>query len=1524
MGSSASTASSSIRDVPSTSSTEFSSTPRSSIDKAPGVRRVSSVRSSHKGLVNSPALEELERVREERMNKFKAKRERRSSRARSSKSSSAAAAAAGNYSAPSQGNDYAKDIGTGYVVAGRRNRPSSPPLLKGSAGTVSGATPTGVGGRRKNSMTRKEKGDSADGKRRDEHYKWNAYLDKVEERSMGYAVTTPNKKSTMRNSHMMLSPDSQSSDGEDDEEEGGEEEDSDEPRDSQASKGSLVDKDHHRQMKERIRRTVLEKKIRAKTKQLIAQKETAEMNEMTQKDRADQAEAELRKLRLQLESFKNSHPQQVSSPHPSSRGKPLSPTLKRNQSFATNISSDDDSDDDGANFSKPLPSPSVHKSGPPSVVGGGGGALTPVASGASQPFEAALKAQLHMSSSSEDEREDDRGRKSKKNNLLKTPTPKNSHHGSSTNSMQSFQHQQGYLGPDQHSVRKPPPPLQPGRSPMVSSPAYRGGGTPGGRGRGRGSRGGRGRGVRGGRGGRGGFFGRGGGPRGAVGPRGPHTPGRGSTLQSPKLKPAPPSQPKRRPKASDGFQAVGSPDDQHVSTLRSSESESDYSEAEIDEGEDEEVYDWFAFDTKAGLDSLAGGGGGATKEEKEVADQKQPTMTTTTTTATARAVAAPDDFEDESDDDYDISGEGDTEEVYDWTSMNTAAGMQEIEEKKNLKESASLPSLRAAATLEKSAPLTSVSIEAKKTPPKLAQQSSALTPANKKINQPKPQHHLHRPSVLSRPSMAHIAQSSATPTSPLTPMSPHIVDQASGPSTPDNKKVKDTNKVKRKKASLPTNKPQNAHGSWLTNRYIVNNYILLDPLGQGSYAEVRLCKEKTHDQLYAIKIMNKDLLMKKSVGMSSTFMDDVKREVAIMKKLEHENVLRLYEVMDDPKVNKMYLVLEYCKKGDLMQMTKGNARTNSCEPLPDIQVWDVMRQVLRGLKYLHDNDIVHGDLKPQNLLVDKNGVVKIADFGISKMIETSDGEKEKLLETSGTPAFMSPELCAGLAYDGYLADVYAVGATIFMLRCGHPPFIANKLIILYNKIQEDPVVFTQDGVGEGLKKLIDGMMEKDPTKRMTLLDVIRDPWVQLKPGDAKMKTPPSKAKLDIEKTKRIEVSSDEIFMSVHQVEQPSKDGVKNDRMDEKEQERRMKSFKKKASVRQRSFEKLDNLIEGANSENEDDDYGDDEDVVKVSKLDSAEFNSVMDTLAHQSPIAPRKKQAPLPHIVVDRVLDGLPNKQLNIRAAFYSERGKRPNQEDAVTVIMDLSDLGSALERPYLYQKFAFFGIYDGHSGGACSKLLQHKLHLKFAQSEIFFSDQSKAATDSCISVDEEICAELKDKDDESGSTALFLIIDGRSKKFTVSNVGDSRCVLSRGGTAIDLSKDHRLSRADEKERIKRVGGVVKNNRFNGVLAVSRSFGDVAHKPGNKSESSVGPLNAMPEIRTEAITDRDEFVLLATDGLWDIMDSQNAVNFLRLALNRHHKVKQAVKDLVREAIKLGSVDNVSAVVVVFNKSGDGD
>ena len=100
-------------------------------------------------------------------------------------------------------------------------------------------------------------------------------------------------------------------------------------------------------------------------------------------------------------------------------------------------------------------------------------------------------------------------------------------------------------------------------------------------------------------------------------------------------------------------------------------------------------------------------------------------------------------------------------------------------------------------------------------------------------------------------------------------------------------------------------------GDWAKNRRMINQYIVLGHLGQGSYAEVRKCK--CGHQLFAIKIINRPK------GFTQSLSNDVKREIAIMKKLAHENVLKLHEVMDDPRQNKLYLVLEYMEKGDLLK-----------------------------------------------------------------------------------------------------------------------------------------------------------------------------------------------------------------------------------------------------------------------------------------------------------------------------------------------------------------------------------------------------------------------------------------------------------------------------------------------------------------------------------------------------------------------------------------------------------------------------
>ncbi len=147
---------------------------------------------------------------------------------------------------------------------------------------------------------------------------------------------------------------------------------------------------------------------------------------------------------------------------------------------------------------------------------------------------------------------------------------------------------------------------------------------------------------------------------------------------------------------------------------------------------------------------------------------------------------------------------------------------------------------------------------------------------------------------------------------------------------------------------------------------LVNKYLVLQELGKGSYAEVYLCKDETNGQHYAMKVMARPM---------KTFKDEIE-EIAIMKKLKHENIVGLHEVIDDPNSRKIYIIQEYAAGGALMPDTE------TTHPFTVEQARKYFRDVLKGIRYLHSKGIVHRDIKPQNLLVSADGVVKLADFGV--------------------------------------------------------------------------------------------------------------------------------------------------------------------------------------------------------------------------------------------------------------------------------------------------------------------------------------------------------------------------------------------------------------------------------------------------------------------------------------------------------------------------------------------------------------
>jgi len=270
------------------------------------------------------------------------------------------------------------------------------------------------------------------------------------------------------------------------------------------------------------------------------------------------------------------------------------------------------------------------------------------------------------------------------------------------------------------------------------------------------------------------------------------------------------------------------------------------------------------------------------------------------------------------------------------------------------------------------------------------------------------------------------------------------------------------------------------------NRKFVNQYQVLKKIGSGSYGKVKLC-HNTHDNRdYALKIINKEILRRKRTERGCA-LDDVMREISIMSRLQHPNIVRLYEVIDNPNDDKMYLVLEHLPGGVSMAGSVYNT------PLSEETSRKYMRDILNGLEYLHFKHVIHRDLKPENLLLDaENGSMKIVDFGVSYVFH---GDDDTMHKTAGSPAFMAPEVCAALpGVSGRAVDIWALGVTLYVFIFGMMPFLSDRIFKIYQRIiKEEPVLPRQ--VSVELEDLLHRMLTKDPDQRITLPEIKMHPWI---------------------------------------------------------------------------------------------------------------------------------------------------------------------------------------------------------------------------------------------------------------------------------------------------------------------------------------------------------------------------------------------------------------------------------------------
>ncbi|XP_031121457.1 probable protein phosphatase 2C 59 [Ipomoea triloba] len=244
---------------------------------------------------------------------------------------------------------------------------------------------------------------------------------------------------------------------------------------------------------------------------------------------------------------------------------------------------------------------------------------------------------------------------------------------------------------------------------------------------------------------------------------------------------------------------------------------------------------------------------------------------------------------------------------------------------------------------------------------------------------------------------------------------------------------------------------------------------------------------------------------------------------------------------------------------------------------------------------------------------------------------------------------------------------------------------------------------------------------------------------------------------------------------------------------------------------------------------------------------------------------------------------------------YASCPGKRSTMEDFYETRIDGVD-GEVV---------GLFGVFDGHGGARAAEYVKQNLFSNLISHPSFISDTKSAIADAYNHTDSEFLKSEHTQNKDAGSTASTAILVG--DRLLVANVGDSRAVICRGGTAIAVSRDHKPDQKDERQRIEDAGGFVMwagTWRVGGVLAVSRAFGDRLLKQY---------VVADPEIKEEKVDSSLEFLILASDGLWDVVTNEEAVSMVKPI----PEPEEAAKRLMQEAYQRGSSDNITIIIVRF-------
>ncbi|CDW78816.1 UNKNOWN [Stylonychia lemnae] len=248
-------------------------------------------------------------------------------------------------------------------------------------------------------------------------------------------------------------------------------------------------------------------------------------------------------------------------------------------------------------------------------------------------------------------------------------------------------------------------------------------------------------------------------------------------------------------------------------------------------------------------------------------------------------------------------------------------------------------------------------------------------------------------------------------------------------------------------------------------------------LGKGAFGKVSLGMHKLSRKLVAIKSINKEYLSEEKQK------NKVMHEVGILLRMRHPSVVKLYETFETGR--HILLVMELCAGGDLLNYVRKRRK------LKEDSAKLIFRQIIEGLGYIHSKNILHRDIKLDNILLDGKGKVKIADFGVSKLVKPG----ETMREQCGTPAYIAPEIIRDKGYQGFKADIWSAGVVLYAMLYGTVPFKANNMQDLHKLILKAKYNL-KDEISEEAKDLLRKMLELDVSQRLTIKQVLSHPWMQ--------------------------------------------------------------------------------------------------------------------------------------------------------------------------------------------------------------------------------------------------------------------------------------------------------------------------------------------------------------------------------------------------------------------------------------------